>query len=116
MLTPMRRAALLLAALLLAAVAPAAAQGDSIVVRDYRVDLVVSRDGTLDVTETIRFAFFGPWNGINRDISRQHRTAQGRSERLRIHASPPTDGEGRALRYEEQSEGGALRLHTFVPG
>ncbi|HEU0054421.1 MAG TPA: DUF2207 domain-containing protein [Longimicrobium sp.] len=111
------RRLLLVLCLVLAAARPAAAQGDSIKVRLFEATLMVNRDGTLDVTERLRIAFFGPWNGLNRDLSLGHNTGQGRREKLDIEIAPPTDGEGRPLRYEtEDLEGWNERLKIWIPG
>jgi hypothetical protein len=111
------RRILIAAALLLLAVRPAAAQGDSLSVRSYDALLVVNRDGTLDVTERLRVAFFGPWNGINRDLSLGHRTGQGRRVKLDVEFQTPTDGEGHPLKAELESlEGWNQRQKIWVPG
>ena len=114
----MRRAFLLLAALVFALAPPARAQGDSIVIRSYDVDAVVHREGHVDVTETIRFAFFGPWNGILRDLSLQHTNGDGRPEKLRVRlADQVVDESGSAYRWEEEDAEGAMRrLRIYVPG
>jgi uncharacterized membrane protein YgcG len=110
----MRRLILVLMAVL-AGTRAAAGQGDSIVIRDYRADVAVQANGMLDVTETIRFAFFGPWNGIKRDVSLQHVTAEGRKRKLDIDFSPPTDENGTPLRYETSSESWTKQLKIWVP-
>lgn len=115
----MRRAFLFVTLLLslAAAAGPAAAQGDSMRVRGYDAELVVNRDGTVDVTERLRIAFFGAWNGLNRDLSLEHRTGQGRRERLKVEWRPPTDGDGRELRHEMESEDVWLaRQKIWIPG
>jgi len=101
---PMRRIFLLLSVLLLALARPAGAQGDSIKINTYDVDLVVGRDGTLDVTERLRVAFYGPWNGLNRDLSLQHNTAEGRRRKLRVEVLGVTDERGQPYRVEEETD------------
>ena len=112
----MRRILSLLVALAAALAAPAALHARDIVIRDYRSDAVVNRDGTVDVTETIRFWFEGSWNGIYRDISLQHMTGQGRRERLDIDVLSVTLDGGRELQYWEEHPEGALRIKVAVPG
>ncbi|HEY8852714.1 MAG TPA: DUF2207 domain-containing protein, partial [Gemmatimonadaceae bacterium] len=75
-------------------------------------------DGSLDVTEQLTIGFAGTWNGINRDLSLHHNTAQGRATKLDITVGYITDAEGRRLQVEEQSldNGWTHRLHIYVPG
>lgn len=101
---------------LLALGAPAAAQGDSLTLRDFRADVVVRPDGAVEVTERLRIAFYGPWNGVIRDLSLEHRTAEGRRVKLDVAFSPPTDERGTPLRHEEERDGWTRRLRIWVPG
>lgn len=115
----MRRALLLIGALLLALARPAGAQsGDStIVINSYDTELLVQLDGVVDVTEIIRFEFIGKWNGILRDLSLNHNTAEGRREKLQVEVVSVTDERGRALRMEpEEPDGWTRRLRIYVPG
>ncbi|MBW3570979.1 MAG: DUF2207 domain-containing protein [Gemmatimonadetes bacterium] len=115
----MRRALLLIGALLLALAPPAGAQsGDSvIVIHGYDTELLVQPNGVLDVTEFIRFGFSGRWNGILRDLSLQHRNAEGNREKLDLEVVSVTDGRGQPLRMEpEEPDGWTRRLRIYVPG
>lgn len=115
----MRRALLLIGALLLALATPAGAQsGDStIAIQSYDALLRVEPEGAVDVTETIRFEFRGRWNGILRDLSLNHNTAEGRREKLRLDVVSVTDDQGRALRMEpETPDSWTRRLRIYVPG
>jgi uncharacterized membrane protein YgcG len=115
----MRRALLFIGALLLALASPAGAQsGDStIVIEHYDALLRVEPEGVVDVTETIRFAFSGKWNGILRDLSLEHNTAEGRRQKLDVDVVSVTDEAGRALRMEpEEPSSWTRRLRIFVPG
>ncbi|HEV7591303.1 MAG TPA: DUF2207 domain-containing protein [Longimicrobium sp.] len=113
----MRRAFVLLFSLAAALAAPAALHARDIVIRDYQSDVVVNRDGTTDVTETLRVYFEGSWNGIFRDLSLQHMTGQGRKTRLDVHVLGVADADGRPLQYwEEHPESGVLRIKIAVPG
>lgn len=113
----MRRAFVLLLSLAAALAAPARLHARDITIRDYRVDAVVNRDGTVDVTETLRVRFDGFWNGIFRDISLQHMTGQGRKARLDIDQISVTDGAGQGLRFwKEKPESGVRRIRIAVPG
>ncbi|HEX8830214.1 MAG TPA: DUF2207 domain-containing protein [Longimicrobium sp.] len=104
--------------LLLVLSGPAAGQERTIRIRDFDALLVVSKDGTLDVTERLTIGFSGQWNGINRDLSLRHRTAEGRRAALDIEVGSVTDGDGRKLRVEEESvnDGWGHRLKIWVPG
>ncbi|HEY0020153.1 MAG TPA: DUF2207 domain-containing protein [Longimicrobium sp.] len=112
----MRRALFLIGALLLALAAPAAAQDSTIVIRGFDAELLVQRDGSVEVTEAIRFAFTGRWNGILRDLSLQHNDANGNRQKLDVEVVSVTDGGGQPLRMEEEPEGWMHRLRIFIPG
>ncbi|CAA9305645.1 MAG: hypothetical protein AVDCRST_MAG68-801 [uncultured Gemmatimonadetes bacterium] len=104
--------------LLLALAAPAAGQEPSIRVRDFDALLVVTQDGTLDVTERLTLGFTGQWNGVNRDLSLRHKTAEGRTAALDVEIGSVTDGDGKPLRVEEEriDDGWGRRLKIWVPG
>jgi hypothetical protein len=113
----MRRALHILLALFATLAAPARAWARDITIRDYRVDAVVNRDGTTDVTETLRVYFTGTWNGIFRDISLQHRTGQGMKAKLDIDVISVTDAAGNDLQYwREKPDGWTRRVRIAVPG
>lgn len=113
----MRRAFLLIGALLLAAAPPAAAQDSTIVIRGFDTELAVQPDGTTEVTEAIRFAFTGRWNGILRDLSLRHNDAYGQRERLDLEVVSVTDEGGRPLRVEhEEPDSWMHRLRIYIPG
>jgi hypothetical protein len=97
----MQRTCAALAFVLLAWSSAADAQERSIRIQDYDVFLEVGSDGVLDVAERLTIAFTGSWNGIVRDLSLQHRTAEGRAERLRLTIRQITDSAGNPLRYEQ---------------
>ncbi|HXL86267.1 MAG TPA: DUF2207 domain-containing protein [Gemmatimonadaceae bacterium] len=93
------------------------AQGRSLRIRDFDALLTVHPDGSLDVTEHLTVGFTGRWNGINRDLSLHHNTAQGRTTKLDVTIGYITDTSGRRLQVEEQSmdNGWTRRLHIYVP-
>ena len=113
-----RRALLLIGALAFALGVDASAQGRSIRIRNFDALLAVHPDGSLDVTEQLTIGFTGQWNGINRDLSLHHNTAQGRATKLDVTIGYITDETGQRLRVEEQSQdnGWTRRLHIYVPG
>jgi uncharacterized membrane protein YgcG len=113
----MRRTLVFLLSLAAALAAPTALHARDITIRDYQSDVVVNRDGTTDVTETLRVYFEGSWNGIFRDLSLQHMTGQGRRARLDVDVLGVTDGEGRGLVFAREKPGsGVLRMRISVPG
>jgi len=113
----MRRTLVLLLSLAATLAAPAALHARDITIRDYQSDVVVNRDGTTDVTETLRVYFEGSWNGIFRDLSLQHTTGQGRQARLDVDVLGVTDVNGGSLQYWKEHPGsGVLRIKIAVPG
>jgi hypothetical protein len=113
----MRRAFAFLFALVAALAVPARLYARDIVIRDYRVEAVVNRDATVDVTETLRVHFTGFWNGIYRDISLAHQTGQGRKAKLDIDVLSVTDGDGHDLQFwREKPSGWTQRVRIAVPG
>jgi Predicted membrane protein (DUF2207) len=113
----MRRILVLLLSLAATLAAPAALHARDITIRDYQSDVVVNRDGTTVVTETLRVYFEGSWNGIFRDLSLQHKTGQGRVTRLDVDVLGVTDVNGGNLQYwKEKPESGVLRIKIAVPG
>lgn len=115
----MRRGLSLLAALLLLAAPIAAQEQDStITIRSMDTELVVEPDGVVEVTEVIRLAFTGKWNGLRRDISLQHNTAQGRRQKLDLEVVGVTDGQGQKLRVEnaDADDSWIRSLKIWIPG
>lgn len=111
--------ALLFAATLGAVVTqPLASQGRDIRIRDFTSLLSVHPDGTVDVIEELVVGFTGQWNGIVRDLSLHHNTAQGRAVRLDEQLGAVTDGSGYPLRFEIESKdnGWTKGLRIWVPG
>jgi hypothetical protein len=113
-----RLALLLIGALAFSLGADASAQGRSIRIRNFDALLAVHPDGSLDVTEQITIGFTGQWNGINRDLSLQHNTAQGRATKLDVTIGYITDETGQRLRVDESTtdNGWTRRLRIYVPG
>ncbi len=113
----MRLALVLLCALLLP-LSAAGAQDRSIRIRDFDALLVLSADGTLEVTERLSLRFDGEWNGVQRDLSRRHHTAEGRPRPLRIDVESVTDSAGNELRVEDGAEDDSSieSLRIYVPG
>ncbi len=112
------RALLFIATLALAFSRDASAQDRFIRIRDFGARLIVNTDGTLDVTEHLIVGFTGQWNGIVRDLSLRHNTAQGRAMKLDLDIVSITDGAGQPLRVEEERKdnGWTRGLRIYVPG
>jgi uncharacterized membrane protein YgcG len=113
-----RRALLLIGSLLLALANDAGAQERSIRIRDFGARLTISTDGSVDVTEHLVIGFSGQWNGIQRDLSLRHNTAQGRRTKLDVSVISITDAAGQSLRVEEElkDNGWTHGLRIWIPG
>ena len=96
----------------------ATAQGHSIRIRYYDAILTVHPDGSLNVTEQLTIGFAGQWNGIIRDLSLQHNTAQGRRTKLDVTIGYITDENGERLRVEESGKDNGMTrsLKIYIPG
>ena len=96
----------------------AGAQGRSIRIREFDAQLTVHSDGTLDVVENLTIGFSGTWNGLERDLSLQHNTAQGRATTLDVDIGEITDANGAPLRVEREKRdnGRTIGLRIWVPG
>lgn len=102
-----------------AALALCAPRG-AIAQRSYTIDafdsrIVVNRDASLDVTETITVRFVGKWNGVYRAIPVDYRTPQGFNWSLGVELVSVTDGSGNALRTEKSRERHYLKYKMWVP-
>ncbi|MFC1661149.1 DUF2207 domain-containing protein, partial [Gemmatimonadota bacterium] len=107
----------ILAAAFVAVVPGALAAQRTLTIESFDAELRVEPDGNVHVTETIRPRFQGSWNGIYRNLSLEHQTAEGRRERLDIDLTSITDEAGSPLRYEASNEGRwTRRFQVWVPG
>ena len=72
----------------------------------------------MDVVENLTIGFVGQWNGIVRDLSLQHNTAQGRATRLDVDILEITETSGAPLRVEQEKKdnGRTIGLRIWVPG
>jgi len=95
--------------------APVAAAGRSLTITDFAADVIVDRDGTIAVVETIRPRFTGSWNGIYRTIPVEYRTPAGFGYHLSLHPVSATE-DGARLRLEASREGANEKLEIWVPG
>ncbi|HVS60289.1 MAG TPA: DUF2207 domain-containing protein [Gemmatimonadaceae bacterium] len=102
----------------LANLASAQDRNRSIRIRDFDALLTVHSDGSLDVTERLTVGFTGKWNGIVRDLSLRHNTAQGRATKLDLNGVSVIDATGQPLRVEAESKdnGWTRGLRIWIPG
>jgi hypothetical protein len=89
----------------------------TLVMEHFDAELRVEPDGDVQVAETLRLRFQGSWNGIYRNLSLEHQTAQERRERLDVDLVSITDTTGAPLEYEESNQGRwTRRFQIWVPG
>ncbi len=95
---------------------PAAAAQRSLSIERFHADIVVSRDASIEVTETLQVRFDGSWNGIFCNIPVRYRTPQGFDWTLRLELlSVTAPGEGE-LRVEQSRQGHYRQYKIWVPG
>ncbi len=109
----MIRPALLL--LLVLSATPAQAQR-SLAIRRFDATIVVTPDGSVDVTESITAEFTGSWNGIYRTVPVEYRTPQGFNWTLRLDLLGVTGEDGQPLEVETSRERHYVKYKIRVPG
>jgi uncharacterized membrane protein YgcG len=113
----MRMSRLLLLVGLLVLFPSALAAQRTLVLERFDSELRVRPDGRVEVIETLRPRFRGSWEGIFRDVSLEHRTADDRRERLDVELVSITDEAGGPLRFEARNQGRwTRRFQIWVPG
>jgi hypothetical protein len=96
--------------------APAlSAQERQLDIRTFRSEILVRRDGSLSVKETITVYFQGEWNGLYRTIPVQYRTAHNLNYHLRVQVTGVHDEAGNELRTEQERQGGDLQIKAWIP-
>jgi len=108
-----RRVFLLL--LLLVTTLPTAVAARSLVIERFDADVVVSPEGIIYVTETIRPRFTGEWNGIFRTIPVEYRTPQGFNYTLHLDVESIADERGNPLKVEQSRERHYRKFKIWVP-
>jgi hypothetical protein len=88
----------------------------SLVIKRFDAGIVVNRDGTVNVTETITAQFTGKWNGIFRTVPVDYRTPQGFNWTLRLDLETVTDQNGTPLEVETSRERHYVKYRIRVPG
>jgi uncharacterized membrane protein YgcG len=83
--------------------------------RDFRAQITVLPDSTVDVTENITFQFIGgPWHGIYRTIPVEYSGARGLNYSLFLSVKRITE-DGVPLKYETSRERQYLKLKIYIP-
>ncbi|HEX7025441.1 MAG TPA: DUF2207 domain-containing protein, partial [Gemmatimonadales bacterium] len=96
--------------------APGLAAQRSLEIQRFESRIVVNRDGTIGVEETIRARFTGAWNGIYRQVPVQYRTPQGFNWTVRLDQVSATGEGGQALRTETLRERHYIKYKMWIPG
>ena len=107
-----------LAACLFALVAAfsSAAAARQLVIQHFDDTVVISADGTVEVTENIEVRFSGTnWHGIYRAIPVEYTDPHGFDYKLLIDPIAVTDETGHPLKYERSQQGRNTRFKIYVP-
>jgi hypothetical protein len=102
-------------ALLCTVAAPLAAQR-TLEIQRFHSDILVRRNGTLAITETIEVHFTGSWNGLLRSVPVEYDTGYGTNYTLRLELESATDESGGELRIESERAGRSRIFRVWVPG
>jgi uncharacterized membrane protein len=87
-----------------------------LVIDDFRANVTVLKDSSVDVTEIIQAHFYGSgWHGLYRTIPVEYSTPQGFNYTLFLSIKKITDASGRSLRYETSRERHYRKLKIFLP-
>jgi hypothetical protein len=92
------------------------AQQKSYSIERFDARIVVNKDASIDVTETITARFVGSWNGLFRTIPVEYRTAQGLNWTLGVSLVSAQDDAGRNLRTETSRERHYIKYKIWIPG
>jgi uncharacterized membrane protein YgcG len=85
-------------------------------IETFDSEIVVSPNGSIDVTENIRAHFIGgPWHGLYRTIPVEYFTPQGLNYTLFLEVKSVIDGNGNQLKFESSRERHYRKLKIFVP-
>jgi uncharacterized membrane protein len=92
------------------------AQARELRIEKFSSEIVVSPNGSIDVTETITARFIGgPWHGLYRSIPVEYVTPQGLNYTLFLHVKNITDSNGNKLKFEASRERHYRKLKIYVP-
>ena len=84
-------------------------------IEKFDSEIVVSPNGTIDVTETIQVQFIGSWKGLYREVPVEYVTPQGLNYTLFLNVKRVTDGSGNSLKFESSRERHYRKLKIYVP-
>jgi len=85
-------------------------------IEKFSSEIVVSANGSIDVTETITARFIGgPWHGLYRSIPVEYVTPQELNYTLFLNVKNITDGSGNKLKFEASRERHYRKLKIYVP-
>jgi len=85
-------------------------------IEKFDAEIVVSPNGSIDVTENIQAHFIGgPWHGLYRTIPVEYVTPQGLNYTLFMNVKSITDGDGNRLKFETSRERHYRKLKIYVP-
>jgi uncharacterized membrane protein YgcG len=102
--------------LLLCLVAATAANARELRIENFDAEIVITPDGSVDVTENIQVHFIGgPWHGLYREIPVEYVTPQGLNYSLLLTVKSVTDANGNRLKFEDSRERQYRKLKIFVP-
>jgi uncharacterized membrane protein len=97
------------------AVLPAFTAVRQLVIQHFDDEVVVSEDGTIDVTETIEARFSGEnWHGLYRMIPTEYTNDAGLNYSLLIDHITVTDSDGRSLKYDQSREGRYTKFKIYI--
>jgi uncharacterized membrane protein len=85
-------------------------------IEKFDSEIVVSPNGSIDVTETIQAQFIGSWKGLYREIPVEYFTPQGLNYTLFLNVKRVTDENGNSLKFESSRERHYRKLKIYVPG
>jgi uncharacterized membrane protein YgcG len=85
-------------------------------IEKFDAEIVVSPNGSIDVTEVIQVHFIGgPWHGLYRTIPIEYVTPQGLNYTLFLNVKSVTDSDGRKLKFDASRERHYRKLKIYVP-
>ena len=90
--------------------------GKELRIEKFDAEIVVSANGSIDVTENIEVHFIGgPWHGLYRTIPVEYVTPQGLNYSLFLSVKSITDGDGNRLKFETSRQRHYRKLKIYVP-
>jgi hypothetical protein len=96
-------------------VRPAFSALRQLVIRHFDDEVIVSKDGTIDVTETIQAHFSGEnWHGLYRMIPTEYTNDEGLNYSLLIDHITVADSDGHSLKYEQSREGRYTKFRLYI--